>query len=103
MNKLVFPIFLALIVATSIMVMPILLIQASTIQNGVETAAPVAADEKAQGSSSFATIQTVTRTGGQTELSTPSNMSNVLYMLATGVLVASAATFIVVKTRRAIF
>ncbi|MGQ9782000.1 MAG: hypothetical protein ACUVQ8_07120 [Nitrososphaeria archaeon] len=102
MNKLILPLFLALVVATGIMATPLLLIQSPTKHNGVETVAPVASDEKNQSGSSFATTQTVTQTSRQTELSSLPSISGALYMLATGILVASATTFVAVKVKKTI-
>jgi len=103
MNKLILPLILALIVATTVMATPLLFMQSPTKQTG-EFALPGSADQKNSYTAPAGAVQTQTRTQAQNmepvSITGASVLSNVFYMLATAILIASVATFVVVRTQR---
>lgn len=96
MSKLIFPLIIALVMATSIMVTPLFFLPVPTRQATGGTVAPGYADEKSQQGSSPVTTQTIR----PAELNIVPSLSNILYMFVTCILIALATTLIVVRTRR---
>lgn len=102
MNKLILPLFLALIVATTVMATPLIFAQPATRQTSGEFISPGSADQKntdttpagaAQTQTDSKTLETISITG-------TNSLLNVFYMLAIGIFIASFTTLIVIRTQR---
>jgi len=101
MNKLILPLLLALIIATTVMATPLIFLQSETRQTG-EFVSPGSADQKNSYTTPAGAVQTQTnsKTLEPISIGGTSSLLNVFYMLAMGILIASFTTFIVVRIQR---